>query len=205
MATLGSFLFSFFSTSRHRHRHQRLATTALGHQRRQRQGQCRRASGWTAQQERVAEGATRAVGARRGSRQHCWRRVDNMMRASDEQRTAGGCNDDGGGNVVAWTADGGQCNKTSRIRRTMQQHQTETADDGTGAGGDKDGTILSNYYYYLIPSSAACLRRDQITSRHLFYGRIFVRIENRLVITRKAKSRKREHPAVDESDGLLFW
>ena len=132
------FIFIFIFTSRHQRRHQRLATTASGHQRQQRQGQCRPASGWTAQRERAAEGATRAVGARRGSRRHCWRRVDNMTRASDEQRTAGGCSDDGGGNVVARTAGGGQCHKTRRIRRTMRQHQTETADDGTSAGGDED-------------------------------------------------------------------
>ena len=123
---------------------------------------CRCASRWTARQERAAEGATRAVGARRGLRRHCRRRVDNVTRASNEQRMAGGCSDDGGGDVVAWTAGSGRCDKTRRIRRTMRQHETETADDGTSAGGDEDGIILSNYYYYLILSSAACLRCDLV-------------------------------------------
>ncbi len=31
-----------------------------------------------------------------------------------------------------------QCGKTRRIQRTMRQHQTETAVDGTSAGGDED-------------------------------------------------------------------
>ncbi len=103
VATLGS----FFLTSRHQRRHQRLPTTASGHQQRQRQGQFCRASGRTAQRERAAEVATRAVGARRESRRHCRRRVDNVTRASDEQRMAGGCSNDGGGDVVARTAGGG--------------------------------------------------------------------------------------------------
>jgi hypothetical protein len=51
---------------------------------------------------------------------------------------AGGCSDDGGGDVVGRTAGGGRCDKTRRIWRTMRQHQTETADDGTSTGGDKD-------------------------------------------------------------------
>ena len=108
-------------------------------QRRQQQGRCCRASGWTARRERAGEGATRAIGARRGLWRHCRRRVDNVMRASNEQRMAGGCSDDGGGDVVARTAGGGRCDKTRWIRRTMRQHQTETADDGTRASGDKDG------------------------------------------------------------------
>ncbi len=87
----------------------------------------------------MAEGAMRAVGARRGSWQHCCRqRVDNVTRASDEQRMAGGCSDDGSGNVVARTAGGGRCDKARRIRWTMQQDQTETADNGTRAGGEED-------------------------------------------------------------------
>ncbi len=61
-----------------------------------------------------------------------------MTRASDEQRTEGGCRDDGGGNVVAWTAGGEQCNKTRQIWQTMRQDQTETVDYGMRAGGDKD-------------------------------------------------------------------
>ena len=62
------FFFCFFLTLRHQCRHQHLMTTASGHQRRQRQGRCCRASGQTARRERVAEGATRVVGARRGLR-----------------------------------------------------------------------------------------------------------------------------------------
>ena len=138
MATLGSFIFSFFlnlasSTSTSASHDDCIET-----QRQQRQGQCHHASGQTTRQERVGEGATRAVGARRGSRRHCWQQVDNVTRASNEQRAAGGCSNDGGGNVVARTAGGGQCDKTRRIRRTMRQHQMETADNGTRAGGDKD-------------------------------------------------------------------
>ena len=137
VATLGSFLFSFFLN---------LASSALTSascddcietQRQQRQGRCRCASGRTSRRERAAEGATRVVGvgARRGLRQHCWQQVDNVTRGSNEQRTAGGCSNDGGGNVVTRTAGGGRCNKARRIRRTMQQHQTETADNGTRSGG----------------------------------------------------------------------
>ena len=61
-----------------------------------------------------------------------------MTRASNEQRAAGGCSDDGGSDVVARTAGGGRCDKTRRIRRTMRQHQTETADNGMRVGGDED-------------------------------------------------------------------
>jgi hypothetical protein len=42
----------------------------------------------TVQQERAAEGATRAGRARRGSRQQSWRRADIITRASNEKRTA---------------------------------------------------------------------------------------------------------------------
>ena len=61
-----------------------------------------------------------------------------MTRAIDEQQMAGGCSNDGGGDVVARTAGGGRCDKARQIRWTMRQDQTETADDGTRAGGDKD-------------------------------------------------------------------
>ena len=152
--------FSFCLTSRHQRRHQHIATTASGHQRRQRRGQCCRASGQTARRERAAEGATRAVGARRGSRRHCSRRVDNVTRASNEQRAAGGCNDDSGGDVAVQTAGvvdatrpdgyGGRCDNIRRRLRTS---------------GDKDGIILSNYYYNLIPSSATCLHHGLVACR----------------------------------------
>ena len=89
----------------------------IGTQRGQRQGRCCRASGRTAQRERAAEGAARAVGARTGLRRHCRWWVDNVTRANNEQRMAGGCSDDSGGNVVAWTAGGGRCDKTRRIRQ----------------------------------------------------------------------------------------
>ena len=138
VATLGSFLFSCFLTLRRQRRHHHLMTTASGHQQQQRQGRCRHASGRTAQQERTTEGTMRAVGARRGSQQHWQRQVDNVIRASDDQRTAGGCSDDGGSNVVARTAGSGRCNKTRWVQRRMWQDQTETTDNATRVGGDKD-------------------------------------------------------------------
>ena len=64
--------------------------------------------------------------------------MDNVTRASNKQRTAGGCSDDGSGDVVTWTAGGGQCDKTRWIWRTMRQDQTENADDAMRASGDKD-------------------------------------------------------------------
>ena len=51
-------------------------------------GLCCRACGQTAQQEWAAEGTTRAVGARRGARRQWQRRVNDVTRAGNEQRTA---------------------------------------------------------------------------------------------------------------------
>ena len=64
--------------------------------------------------------------------------MDNVTRTSNEQQMAGGCSNDGGGDVIAWTAGGEQCDKTRWIRRTMRQDQTETVDNATRAGGDED-------------------------------------------------------------------
>ena len=82
-----------------------------------------------AQQERLEQG--RGHGNTR-------RQVDNVTGASNEQRTARGCSNDDSSNVVSRTAGGGQCNKTRWIWRTMQPDQTETVDNATRAGGDKD-------------------------------------------------------------------
>ncbi len=113
-------------------------------------------------QERAAEGATRAVVARRGPR-WLWRRwAENVTRARNEQQMAqrerpgwgeGGCSNDSGGNVVARMVGGrrcdeirwqgsGQCNKrvkmmaSDMIGRQMMQRK-RAADDRSGAENDQ--------------------------------------------------------------------
>ena len=82
---------------------------------------------------RAAEGVTRAVGARRGSRQQRRRRADNtdsVMRAVGVR--SGGCSNDRGGDVIPWTAGGGQCNKSDG----------GATNNATGASGDDDNNQL---------------------------------------------------------------